>query len=58
VGPLDERRAHEKKFDTDMHRYREARRAGIQPEMVSRDAVFREEAKLESLDRADRKLNG
>ena len=35
----------QRKFDSDMHSYREARRAGLQPDMVSKQAVEKAEKK-------------
>lgn len=46
-----------KKFETDMHSYREARRAGLQPDMVSKQAVEKAEKKAYLEERIMKKVS-
>ena len=54
--PMAKRKDHEVKFDKDMHAYREARRAGEQPDKVSARAVSETRRRVESVARGREKL--
>ena len=47
---------HERKFNKDMHAYREARRAGEKPDQISTESIEKYRKKEESLARARKKL--
>lgn len=46
----------ERKFDKDMHAYRNARRAGEQPDTVSVEGVRKNRQRMESIERGRKKI--
>lgn len=53
---VDRQMGHTRSFETGLHRYREARRAGEQPDSTTVEGVERAQKRVESHARARRKL--